>query len=285
LSLKSVLNTAFDDLAMFVEFDDPRRDFIIAKILLQKGVADVCGPLLMYMDSIGFDDEEGNPNNFAKSFITHSLDVDIMRFAMSLDDIEGDMNLKETALILVNNSIFALSSRLPTMTVDEPLFELSMECASRFTEHIPDEWPGVDGSYAWGSDKVDRESIKQYWIDEPDLLQMWRLAIFKLLKWVHEVEEGGHIFEYLLRSKDIYAGMTMHRQQFPINNFSFGPFLVMKAVEYGGAVSLSVKLRTQDDFTTFFSDYYDYLHVYSGGFPTLIRYMERVLAKHHSIMG
>jgi hypothetical protein len=59
----------------------------------------------------------------------------------------------------------------------------------------------------------------------------------------------------------------------------------MKAVEYGGAVSMSVKLRTEEDLTNFFHDYYDYFHVFSTGFPSLGRYTERVTAEHHSYMG
>jgi len=71
----------------------------------------------------------------------------------------------------------------------------------------------------------------------------------------------------------------------PITNFSFGPFLLMKSVEYGGAVSLSVKLRTMGDFVGFFKDCYEFLHLFSKAFPALAEYHDSVLAQHYSYMG
>lgn len=287
LSLKTILEYAFDKLPMFLEFDDAPRDFIIAKKLMRDGKPAICGPLIMCMNSIGCEDEEGELSDFAKSFITHSLDIEVMRYAVTFGEEQHiDFgNLKESSLILLNNIILSMGSRLPKMNMENPVYHLSMDFHSLFTEHVPDEWPGVQGAYTWGSRPVAIESIKQYWISNPAMFNMWRLAIMKSLKWVHDLELGGHVFEYLLRSRRIFGEMTVDRQAYPINNFSFGPFLVMKAVEYGGSVSLSVKMICHDDYSSFFYDFYDFLHVFCKCYPALVHFMNTTLAEHHSYIG
>ena len=83
LSLKSLLNTAFDKLAMLVDFDDVPRDYIIAKVLMKEGITLVCGQMLILMNSFDIKDEDSNHSEFSKSLITHSLDVEVMRYALS----------------------------------------------------------------------------------------------------------------------------------------------------------------------------------------------------------
>lgn len=79
--------------------------------------------------------------------------------------------------------------------------------------------------------------------------------------------------------KKIYRQVTFGRL------LSFGqvwPRMGDESVEYGGAVSMSVKLRTDEDLTYFFHDYYDYLNLFSTGFPVLV---ETLTAQHHSFMS
>jgi len=78
LSLKTLLNTAFDKLAMLVDFDDVPRDYIIAKVLMKEGITLVCGQMLILMNSFDIEDEDSNHSEFSKSLITHSLDVEVM---------------------------------------------------------------------------------------------------------------------------------------------------------------------------------------------------------------
>lgn len=63
------------------------------------------------------------------------------------------------------------------------------------------------------------------------MLQMWKNVILKCLKWFHDVEKEGCTSEYLLVSR-LILGQLVDPQHSPINNFSFGSFLVMRAVEY-----------------------------------------------------
>ena len=114
---------------------------------------------------------------------------------------------------------------------------------------------------------------------------MWRLAIFKMINWAHEVERKELILDYLLHSRNAFATMLIEKGHNPINNFSFSQFIVAQAVEYGGAVSFSVNLRTRDDYTNFFVEYYDFVRVLSEGFPSLIQYVDETMAHHHSYMG
>ena len=48
---------------------------------------------------------------------------------------------------------------------------------------------------------------------------------------------------------------------------------------------MSVKLRTDDDYTDFFYDYYDFLRVFKAGFPKLVTYHQNMVAQHYSYMG
>eukprot|EP00579_Thalassiosira_antarctica_P025568 CAMPEP_0202023022 /NCGR_PEP_ID=MMETSP0905-20130828/50904_1 /ASSEMBLY_ACC=CAM_ASM_000554 /TAXON_ID=420261 /ORGANISM="Thalassiosira antarctica, Strain CCMP982" /LENGTH=785 /DNA_ID=CAMNT_0048585307 /DNA_START=386 /DNA_END=2743 /DNA_ORIENTATION=- len=261
------------------------RDFQIAKFLLQ-GDNNACGSLkhIMLSQMSHLDDDD----YFLRGFVQHSLDLEVMRLAVSIDDDDDDDNdLQSTVFVVLNNFILSKGGhRRQNMDQDDPIFVHTMAFHSLYTEHIPADWPGLIGSsFSWKNDSIKKDSIKQYWIDEnPTMFRMWKVAILKLLKWVHDVEKEGCIFEYLLVSR-VMLGEMIDLQHSPISNFSFGPFLVMKAMEYGGAVSLSVRLRNEDDFTDLFCDYYNFLNLYSTGFPALIERRDRLLAAHHSYSG
>ena len=290
LSLKTIFETAFNEPSAVYNFDQlsSRRDFITAKYLIREGKMGSCWPFMTMLGSSHFETSDGKPNDLAIKFIMHGLDVELMRLTVSLDEYDDDIdnvNLRQSVMIQLNNIILAMGSRLPPLTVEHPLFTISMECHSLYTEHVPDDWPGVDDSFTWDHGPVEKTRIKQYWKNEPAMLFMWRSSILKLLKWVHDLEKGGYAFEFLLRNRRIFGKMAVEREAYPNNNFSFGSFLVMKAFEYGGAVSLSVKLKTRSDLTHLFVDYYDFLHVFSKGYPALISFRDTMAARHYSHRG
>ena len=137
----------------------------------------------------------------------------------------------------------------------------------------------------WERGLFDKESIEQSWVDDPGILQMWRAAFYKALKWVQQLEKAGVVSDYLILSRIIQGEDVSRHPNSPINFYSFGPFLIMKSVEYGGAVSMSVRLEEEDVMTNIFYDYYSFLKLYRTGFPAIVDYSQRVLASHHSYMG
>eukprot|EP00956_Cyclotella_meneghiniana_P021962 scaffold40738_cov43-Cyclotella_meneghiniana.AAC.3 len=148
LSLKTLLNTAFDKLAMLVDFDDVTRDYIIAKVLMKEGITLVCGQMLILMNSFDIEDEDSNHSEFSKSLITHSHDAEVMRYALSCK--EGDHrdfgNLRESALMLLQNTLMRMCSRLPKIDKHHSVFNLFMDCVSLYTEHVPSSWPDTDNN-------------------------------------------------------------------------------------------------------------------------------------------
>ena len=116
---------------------------------------------------------------------------------------------------------------------------------------------------------------------------MWKVAFFKALKWVQELEKAGIVSDYLLLSRIVQGeDVRQHPRTSPINNFSLGPFLVMKSVDFGGAVAISgVRLSDEGMMTDLFYDFYSFLKLYRAGFPASVDYSNRVLAAHHSYMG
>jgi hypothetical protein len=296
MSRKTILDNTFpiDASTVFDIIDtesdscfDTSFDFIKANAIMKNCTKDSCGLFVVHLMTNLYGsgrDELGKPNAFVKKFITHSTDLEVMRLLVSFegDDYNDDsydrVTMRRNALALLFNIVFSVGSDLRRgLNQEDPLSQTIFEFHSLYVEHVPDEWP-CSGAIVDSFTIAEKESIKQYWLDYPEMWGMWRLAILNLLKWVHKVEIEGYTFEYLLCSNILSEIVDTHT----ISNFSFGPFLVMKSVEYGGAVSLSVKLRTQDDFTTFFSDYYDFLHITSKGFRAIVRFNEEIIA-HQSI--
>ena len=140
----------------------------------------------------------------------------------------------------------------------------------------------------WVRGLFDKDSIEQYWVDEPAMLRMWKVAFFKALKWVQELEKAGIVSDYLLLSRIVQGEDVRKHPNSPINNFSLGPFLVMKSVDFGGAVAMSVRLGDEGEgiMTDLFYNFYSsFLKLYRAGFPASVDYSNRVLAAHHSYMG
>ena len=288
LSLNTILDTAFDKPSTICDYDElsSRRGSITAKYAIREGKRSDCWSVIKMLDSSNMEISDDEPNDLIRNFIIHGLDIELMKLAVSLDENDDDdINLRDYTLIQLINIVINRGSRLPSLNVKHPLYILSMECHSLYTEHVPDDWPGVDGTFTWGHDPIEKKIIQQYWKNEPAMLHMWRSAILKLLEWVRKLEMGRFTFEYLLRSRLIFGNMAIDRTPSPTNNFSFGPFLVMKAFEYGGAVSMSAKVKTRSDLTHLFLDYYNFLRIFDQGFPLLVRYRDTMLADHFSYVG
>ena len=225
---------------------------------------------------------------FTGRFFKYSLDIEVMKLAVSIDDDDADdgmRQLKDMAFTVINNSILLKSAiRRREMSQDDPLFSYTMAFHALYTEHIPDEYPGeVD----WVRCLFDKDSIEQYWVDEPAMLRMWKVAFFKALKWVQELEKAGIVSDYLLLSRIVQGEDVRKHPNSPINDFSLGPFLVMKSVDFGGAVAMSVRLGDEGEgiMTDLFYDFYSFLKLYRAGFPASVDYSDRVLAARHSQIG
>ena len=103
------------------------------------------------------------------------------------------------------------------MSQDDPLFSYTMAFHALYTEHIPDSYPGeVD----WVRGLFDKDSIEQYWVDEPAMLRMWKVAFFKALKWVQELEKAGIVSDYLLLSVGSYKVKMLGNTQ-PVQSTTF----------------------------------------------------------------
>ena len=184
---------------------------------------------------------------FTGRFFKYSLDIEVMKLAVSIDDDDADdgmRQLKDMAFTVINNSILLKSAiRRREMSQEDPLFSYTMAFHALYTEHIPDGYPGV---VDWVRGLFDKDSIEQYWVDEPAMLRMWKVAFFKVLKWVQELEKAGMVSDYLLLSRIIQGEDVRKHPNSPINNFSLGPSLVMKSVDFGGAVAMSVRLGDEE---------------------------------------
>lgn len=264
------------------------RDFEIAKFLLQSACSrSVKNGLLVQMTFLNDDDEEDG--KFLRGFIYHSVDISVMNLVVNVGDGIDDQNLKEAALILLNNTILSKcrAKRQRMTNIQDPITRHITSFFSLYTENILHDWPGVDDKLlSWNRiGSVTKESIEHYWNNETPVFQMWNDTLFTLLQWVREVEKSGYEFEVLHVSRTLLADLTDGVGSSPLNYLSFGPFLVMKVIESGGTVSLSVKLKTQQDFTEFFLEYYDFVRLFGAGFSALDRFHDSVLAEHHALMG
>ena len=262
-----------------------RRDFQIAAYILRGDNTTVQHSLLNQISYL-LDDESNE--NFYAGFFQHSLDLEVMRLAMSFGDDFVDMNgLKESAFIMLHNSILVKgSNRRQRMTTDDPIYTLGMECHAIYTENTPDDWPGlIDENHSWANDSIERDSIKQTLIEDKRLFLMWKAAILKLLNWVHKLEKAHAISDFLVVYRLILGEYIRDCMHSPISVFSFSPFLIKKSVEFGGAISMSVRLNDEDDLTDFFHEYYEFLKLFRTGFQALHEYSDRIVAAHHVRMG
>lgn len=269
-----------------------RRAFQIAKHLL-RGDNNVCGILKRkLLGRIRFeleDENERGDNDFSERFFLYSMDLEVMRVLIS---IEGDGDdghpeelhlLKDFALLVLNKTIMIKGvARRQGMTKDDPIFLQIIAFNSLFNKHIPKSFPGmVDGD-----DNLSvRDSIKQYWVDDPSMIQIWKVALFKALKWVYELEIEGRLSDYLLISRIIQGEEIIKLPNSPINNFSLAAFLIMKSVDCAGAVSMSVRLESKEGLTDLFCDYYEFLRLYEKGFRELKELSERMLATHSAAIA
>jgi len=206
-----------------------------------------------------------------------------VKLALSIDDDDDEMQeLKDKAFMVLNNSMLLESSaRRHEMSEEDPLFT-PMAFHSLYTEHFPNNYPGeID----WERGLFDKDSIKQYWIDDPAMLRIWKVALFKGLDWVREFEKAGLISDFLLLSRIVVGEDSMKHPNSPINCFSFGPFLVMQSVECGGAVALSVRLEEDDVVTDLFYNYYELLILYRKGYRELKEWSDMLLATHASAIA
>ena len=87
---------------------------------------------------------------------------------------------------------------------------------------------------------------------------MWETMVLKSLIWVHGLERKNLIVDFLLVGR-LVQGDLLGKHDSTINSYSFGSFLAAKAMEFGGAVSMSTKLVTEEDLTELFCDYYRFL--------------------------
>ena len=78
--------------------------------------------------------------------------------------------------------------------------------ASLCNKHVPKNCPG---EVYWDDNSLVlvRDSIEQYWIDEPDMIRLWKVALFKALEWVYKLQIEGRISDYLLVSRSIQGEM------------------------------------------------------------------------------
>ena len=151
------------------------------------------------------------------------------------------------------------------MSQEDPLYAHGMAFSTFYKEHIPSSWPGLV-SIDWDNYSLEKATIEQYWVDEPAMLRIWKVALFKALEWVHELEREGCISDYLLLSRIIQGEEIMRRPNSPISSLSLGPFLIMQSVESGGAVALSVKMNNEGRMTDLFYNYYEFVKLCRKGF-------------------
>ena len=168
------------------------------------------------------------------------------------------------------------------MAQDDTIFVHSTAFHALYTLHVPKPWPCQmarqlnPSSRDWWS----KEKLEKYWQDEdPIVFQMWKQAIVKLLEWVRNLEEEDRIYDFLLVNKIVlYQGREY--SQSPISDTSFVRFLVVRSLECGGAVSLSVRLRNKEDFTELFGNYFEMIDFYTAAFPVLWDHAEQFRAQH-----
>jgi len=262
-------------------------DFQIARFLL-RGDNNICGLIKKrILDQVcHLLDDEGSEDGFTERFFKYSLDLDVMELALSIDDDDGNQvglrQLKDTAFTVINNSILVKSvTRRHEMSQEDPLFVHGMAFHSLYTECFPDSYPPVN----WVSGQFDKDTIKQYWEGKPAMFRMWKVALFKALKLIQDLEKAGLVSDYLLLSRIIQGEDVLKHPNSPINNFSFGPFLIMKSVEFGGALAMSVRLKNEENMTDLFYDYYSFLKLYRAGFPAAVDHSNRISAAHHNLHG
>ena len=248
-------------------------DFKIVRFLFQQEHTFVKHRLLSKIINRLNEPEVGR---FTEVFFKYSLDLEVMKLALSIDDDDDEMQeLKDKSFMILNNTMLVRSmARRDEMSKEDPLYGHTMEFYSLFVENVPNDYPG-EIDLERGLFDFDKDTIKQYWIDDPSMLQMWKVALFKTLKWVREFEKAGLVSDYLLLSRIILA--VESRQK---HCFSLGPFLVMMSVESGGAVALSVRLEEDDAVIDLFYNYYSFLILYRKGYRKLKEWGERTLATH-----
>ena len=256
-------------------------DFKIIRFLLQQEYSFVKHRLLSKIINRLKEPEVGS---FTKRFFKYSLDLEVMKLVLSIDVDDDEMQeLKDKAFMVLNNSMLMESSaRRHEMSEEDPLFTPTMAFHSLYIEHFPNNYPGeID----WERGLFDRDTIKQYWIDDPAMLRIWKVALFKALDWVREFEKAGLVSDFLLLSRIVVGEYMMKHPNSPINCFSLGPFLLMQSVESGGAVALSVRLEEDDVVTDLFYNYYELLILYRKGYRELKEWSDRLLATHASAIA
>ena len=140
MSLKAIIGAAFSeispdeehDLFGAIDFGHTSRDFQIFKYILMCNA----GPLtfmkhdvLQAMTNMNYDGDGGC--RFLRLFFQHSLDIEIMKLALSLNGDFGDEyddQLKQSALILLNNTILSEGGRRRPALHDsnDPLLDTMM---------------------------------------------------------------------------------------------------------------------------------------------------------------
>ena len=80
-------------------------------------------------------------DHFTGKFFKYSLDIEVMKLAVSIDDDDADdgmRQLKDMAFTVINNSILLKSAiRRREMSQDDPLFSYTtMAFHALYTEHI-----------------------------------------------------------------------------------------------------------------------------------------------------
>ena len=269
---------------IYMDFDMPRRrDFQLAKLFLRLDNDGLelekryfLGQMKRWLEDgsnetvcADIDNLFGVTSSFTERFFYHSLDIDVMRVLASIEVVgfNGDLHqLKEAAhMVLACSTLRKSIAKRRETSREDPLYAHSMEFSTFYKEHIPSSWPGLV-SIDWDNNSSERESIEQYWVDEPAMLRIWKVALFKALEWVYKLEREGCISDYLLLSRIIQGEEIMRRPNSPINSFSLGPFLIMQSVESGGAVALSVKMDKEGYMTDLFYNYYEFVKLCRKGF-------------------
>jgi hypothetical protein len=299
LSLKVILETCNAEPQVLLDHLRSREfhfkvpfDFYAYKFLLRSnGIGQAMKQkLLLYIEhSLMFDDEQSLmfDDSFSRKFFLYAMDDDIMRLAVSTDSDGEDEELAEktraTAFMILNTCVIPKCKRRShRMAQDDPIFVHSTAFHALYTLHVPKPWPCQmarqlnPSSRDWWS----KEKLEKYWQDEdPIVFQMWKQAIVKLLEWVRNLEEEDRIYDFLLVNKIVlYQGREY--SQSPISDTSFVRFLVVRSLECGGAVSLSVRLRNKEDFTELFGNYFEMIDFYTAAFPVLWDHAEQFRAQH-----
>lgn len=257
------------------------RDFQVAGLLLRSDHLTIStqAKLAILDHCISNPDEE---NGFAvRNFFRFQLDMACIRLALALTDYEygsDEDNLRQAVMCALNNIILVKgTTRQSRMTPSDPLYDPIMDLSDVYSRHFPDTWPGEYSA----DDSMSRESIRKSF-DDPQQFRLWKGAILEALDWTHNIETKGLEVDCILVLRIIHGNNVDVNSRETINCFTAGAFLIARAMSFGGAVSMSTKLVSEDDLSDFFFDFYQFINDYSKGWPVMVKYSKDMLAEYHA---